>query len=63
MGFRLITLNKYLTKTTSSDQTGKGETGWGIIVQEVLVAERLKQSDWYHSVVIYRVYRQGMDST
>ena len=46
-------LNKDFTKTPFSDQTGKGEKGWGIFMQEVLVAERPKQSDMSHSAIIF----------
>ena len=45
-------LNKDFTKKPFSDQTGKGEKGWGIFMQEVLVAERPKQSDMSHSAII-----------
>ena len=48
-----LCLNKYFSKTPFSDQTGKGEKGWGIFMQEVLVAERPKQSDMSHSAIIY----------
>ena len=48
LGFRLICLNKCFTKTLFSDQLGKGETGRGTFMQEVLVAKRPKHSDVSH---------------
>ena len=50
---------KFIPRHSFSDQTGKGETGWGNMMQlqGVLVAKVPKTSDMGHSAVIYWVFR------